>query len=200
VQDAAVDGNVIAFTLVTTVTVTVPVTDPNEPARVLAETLRLHVPNGRLATETPYVTLVPGLFAPVTEISVDEISVPLAHACTEVAFKSPPADVTFRVATFELAATVGAVSVGAAWSTKTVNGALTVVIGVASLSVALKVTVFRPALSMMGIDHDTPCNAGVATCCHCDEPTLYPMLAMSVVKDPALALAIPLNVTRVLFA
>jgi len=114
VQDAAGDGNVMAVVLDTTVTVTVPVVEPNEPARVLAATLRVHVPNGKLLTATLYVTLVPGLFAPVTEISADEISVPLAHACTELAFRSPPADVMFSFAVLVLFATEIALNVGAA--------------------------------------------------------------------------------------
>ena len=104
------------------------------------------------------------------------------------------------VATLVLFATVGVLNVGAAVSTRTVYGCPTVVTGVDSLSVTLKVTVFRPTDRTTGIDHATLCNAGVATDCHWLEPTLYPIDAILVLNEPALALAIPLNVTRVVFA
>ena len=88
-------------------------------------------------------------------MSLDGIAVPLYQATTELALRSPSADVTLRSTVAPLLATVMALNVGVVVSTRTVNGLLTVVTAGDSLSVALKVTVFRPSVRMMGMDQVT---------------------------------------------
>ncbi len=121
------------------------------------------------------------------------IAVPFAHAATELALKSPSADVTLRPTDDALVA-VGADRVGVDVSTKTVNGPMTVVTAGDSLSVALNMTVFRPAVSITGIDQVTLCSDAVDTWYHCAVPTLYPMVAMSLVGRPSDAFAVPMKI------
>jgi len=118
------------------------------------------------------------------------IAVPLEVALTEVALRSPPAEVTLTTADDEVLETnLIAPNVGAEVSTKTDHAGETVVL--LALSVVLNVTVFSPLARTSGTVQTTLCCEAVDTDCHPPVPTLYPIVAMVVEADPAVAFAIP---------
>jgi len=121
-------------------------------------------------------------------------AVPFAVAVTEVALRSPSADVTFTFAVEVLFATVIVPKVGADVSTSTVYAGLTVVF--ALLSVVLNCTVFRPATRTIGTVHARLWSVAVVTDCQPPVPTLYPIVEIVVESEPDVAFAIPLKVTN----
>lgn len=103
---------------VCTVIVTVPLVDPDNPASVLAEIARVQVPFVSPLTVTRYVTLLPGLFVPVTEIWLAATAVLFEVTVTEDALRSPSAEVTLTFAEV-FATTLIVPNVGTEESTKT---------------------------------------------------------------------------------
>jgi len=87
----------------------------------------VHVPLARPLIDTKYVTLLPGLLVPVTEMLLEEIAVPLDVAVTEDALRSPSEEVTLTLATDVAEATEMVPNVGAEVSTKTWYDGVTVV-------------------------------------------------------------------------
>lgn len=94
------------------------------------------------------MTELPGLFVPDTVMLLAAIAVPLAHAWTEVAFRSPIEDVMVRAAVLEPLSLVMVLKVGTVLSTSTVYAGETVVLP--ALSVTLNATVFKPAFRTIG--------------------------------------------------
>jgi hypothetical protein len=139
------------------------------PAKSLAFNVTVHLPVGNPAMVTEYVTLLPGLFVPVTVIDDEGMAVPFLDALTEVAFRSPSVSVIVAargvpVVTVPPAAVVKAI-VGAEVSMSNCVEPLTKVFAGLLLSVALNWIVLRPDGKVAAMLQTTLLEAAMAALC-----------------------------------